>query len=142
MKDLHINNQKFVPSKHVTIVANFLVHELANIDPIVEEKYDLYFQRSQNFNTFKNHMFKKQFWAKHGITTEEEYDEYLKTAAKDIIGLRKKMEAEIIKDKDIQHVTLSRLEEILNDPNEISRIIAKYKTKESEWNNDIFLRSN
>ena len=52
------------------------------------------------------------------------------------------MEAEIIKDKDIQHVTLSRLEEILNDPNEIGRIITKYKTKESEWNNDIFLRSN
>ena len=52
------------------------------------------------------------------------------------------MEAEIIKDKDIQHVTLSRLEEILNNPSEISRIVAKYKSKESEWKNDIFLRSN
>ena len=137
MKDFHINNQKFVPSKHVTIVANFLVHELANVDPTVEARYDVYVRKMQ-----KSDMYKKQFWAKHGITTEEEYDEYLKTAAKDIIGLRKKMEAEIIKDKDIQHVTLSRLEEILNDPNEIGRIITKYKTKESEWNNDIFLRSN
>ena len=137
MKDLQIDNQKFVPANHVTIVANFLVHELANIDPNVEAQYDLYFQRSQNSD-----MFKKQFWAKHGITTEEEYEEYLKEAAKYIIGLRKKMEAEIIKDKDIQHVTLSRLEEILNDPNEIGRIITKYKTKEREWNNDIFLRSN
>lgn len=142
MKDFQIDKNKFVPPTHVTIASNFLVHELANVDPTVEARYDLYFQRSQNSDTFKNHMYKKQFWAKHGITTEEEYDEYLKTAAKDIIGLRKKMEAEIIKDKDIQHVTLSRLEEILNDPNEISRIITKYKTKESEWNNDIFLRSN
>lgn len=142
MKDFQIDKNKFVPPTHVTIASNFLVHELANVDPTVEARYDLYFQRSQNSDTFKNYMFKKQFWAKHGITTEEEYDEYLKIAAKDIIGLRKKMEAEIIKDKDIQHVTLSRLEEILNDPNEISRIITKYKTKESEWNNDIFLRSN
>lgn len=123
MKDLHINNQKFVPAKHVTIAANFLIHELANIDPNVEAQYDLYFQRSQNSD-----MFKKQFWAKHGITTEEEYGEYLKEAARYIISLRKKMEAEI---KDIQHVTLSRLEEILNNPNEINRIITKYKTKGS-----------
>ena len=131
MKDLQIDKDKFVPPTHVTIASNFLVHELANVDPTVEEKYDLYFQRSQNFDTFKNHMFKKQFWAKHGITTEEEYEEYLKEAARYIIGLRKKMEAEIIQDKDIQHVTLSRLEEILNNPNEINRIITKYKTKGS-----------
>ena len=77
-------------------------------------------------------MFKKQFWAKHGITTEEEYEEYLKEAARYIIDLRKKMEAEIIQDKDIQHVTLSRLEEILNNPNVINKIITKYKTKGSE----------
>ena len=127
MKDFHINNQKFVPSKHVTIVANFLVHELANIDPNVEAQYDLYFQRSQNSD-----MFKKQFWAKHGITTEEEYEDYLKEAARYIIALRKKMEAEIIQDKDIQHVTLDRLEEILNNPNVINKIITKYKTKGSE----------
>ena len=127
MKDFHINNQKFVPSKHVTIVANFLVHELANIDPIVESQYNLYFQRSQNHD-----MFKKQFWAKHGITTEEEYENYLKEAARYIIDLRKKMEAEIIQDKDIQHVALSRLEEILNNPNVINKIITKYKTKGSE----------
>ena len=127
MKDFHINNQKFVPSKHVTIVANFLVHELANIDPNVEAQYDLYFQRSQNPD-----MFKKQFWAKHGITTEEEYEDYLKEAARYIIALRKKMEAEIIQDKDIQHVTLDRLEEILNNPNVINKIITKYKTKGSE----------
>ena len=125
MKDLHINNQKFVPAKHVTIAANFLIHELANIDPNVETQYDLYFQRSQNPD-----MFKKQFWAKHGITTEEEYGEYLKEAASHIIGLRKKMEAEIIQDKDIQHVTLGRLEEILNNPNVINKIITKYKSKE------------
>ena len=125
MKDLHINNQKFVPAKHVTIAANFLIHELANIDPNVETQYDLYFQRSQNPN-----MFKKQFWAKHGITTEEEYGEYLKEAARYIIGLRKKMEDEIIQDKDIQHVTLGRLEEILNNPNVINKIITKYKSKE------------
>ena len=125
MKDLHINNQKFVPAKHVTIAANFLIHELANIDPNVETQYDLYFQRSQNLD-----MFKKQFWAKHGITTEEEYGEYLKEAARYIIGLRKKMEAEIIQDKDIQHVTLGRLEEILNNPNVINKIITKYKSKE------------
>lgn len=137
MKDFQIDKDKFVPPAHVTIASNFLVHELANVDPTVEARYDVYVRKMQ-----KSDMYKKQFWAKHGITTEEEYDEYLKTAAKDIIGLRKKMEAEIIKDKDIQHVTLSRLEEILNDPNEISRIITKYKTKESEWNNDIFLRSN
>lgn len=137
MKDFQIDKDKFVPPTHVTIASNFLVHELANVDPTVEARYDVYVRKMQ-----KSDMYKKQFWAKHGITTEEEYDEYLKTAAKDIIGLRKKMEAEIIKDKDIQHVTLSRLEEILNDPNEISRIITKYKTKESEWNNDIFLRSN
>ena len=127
MKDFHINNQTFVPSKHVTIVANFLVHELANIDPNVEAQYDLYFQRSQNSD-----MFKKQFWAKHGITTEEEYEDYLKEAARYIIALRKKMEAEIIQDKDIQHVTLDRLEEILNNPNVINKIITKYKTKGSE----------
>ena len=127
MKDLQIDNQKFVPANHVTIVANFLVHELANIDPIVEAQYDLYFQRSQNSD-----MFKKQFWAKHGITTEEEYEDYLKEAARYIIGLRKKMEAEIIQDKDIQHVTLDRLEEILNNPNVINKIITKYKTKGSE----------
>lgn len=127
MKDLQIDNQKFVPAKHVTIAANFLVHELANIDPIVEAQYDLYFQCSQNPD-----MFKKQFWAKHGITTEEEYEEYLKEAARYIIDLRKKMEAEIIQDKDIQHVTLSRLEEILNNPNVINKIITKYKTKGSE----------
>lgn len=137
MKDFQIDKDKFVPPTHVTIASNFLVHELANVDPTVEARYDVYVRKMQ-----KSDMYKKQFWAKHGITTEEEYDEYLKTAAKDIIGLRKKMEAEIIKDKDIQHVTLSRLEEILNNPNEISRIITKYKTKESEWNNDIFLRSN
>lgn len=137
MKDFQIDKDKFVPPTHVTIASNFLVHELANVDPTVEARYDVYVRKMQ-----KSDMYKKQFWAKHGITTEEEYDEYLKTAAKDIIGLRKKMEAEIIKDKDIQHVTLSRLEEILNNPNEISRIISKYKTKESEWNNDIFLRSN
>lgn len=137
MKDFQIDKDKFVSPTHVTIASNFLVHELANVDPTVEARYDVYVRKMQ-----KSDMYKKQFWAKHGITTEEEYDEYLKTAAKDIIGLRKKMEAEIIKDKDIQHVTLSRLEEILNDPNEISRIITKYKTKESEWNNDIFLRSN
>ena len=137
MKDFQIDKDKFVPPTHVTIASNFLVHELANVDPTVEARYDVYVRKMQ-----KSDMYKKQFWAKHGITTEEEYDEYLKTAAKDIIGLRKKMEAEIIKDKDIRHVTLSRLEEILNDPNEISRIITKYKTKESEWNNDIFLRSN
>lgn len=137
MKDFQIDKNKFVPPTHVTIASNFLVHELANVDPTVEARYDVYVRKMQ-----KSDMYKKQFWAKHGITTEEEYDEYLKIAAKDIIGLRKKMEAEIIKDKDIQHVTLSRLEEILNDPNEISRIITKYKTKESEWNNDIFLRSN
>ena len=137
MKDFQIDKDKFVPPTHVTIASNFLVHELANVDPTVEARYDVYVRKMQ-----KSDMYKKQFWAKHGITTEEEYDEYLKIAAKDIIGLRKKMEAEIIKDKDIQHVTLSRLEEILNDPNEISRIITKYKTKESEWNNDIFLRSN
>lgn len=137
MKDFQIDKDKFVPPTHVTIASNFLVHELANVDPTVEARYDVYVRKMQ-----KSDMYKKQFWAKHGITTEEEYDEYLKTAAKDIIGLRKKMEAEIIKDKDIQHVTLSRLEEILNDPNEIGRIITKYKTKESEWNNDIFLRSN
>lgn len=127
MKDLQIDNQKFVPAKHVTIAANFLVHELANIDPNVEAQYDLYFQRSQNHD-----MFKKQFWVKHGITTEEEYEEYLKEAARYIIGLRKKMEAEIIQDKDIQHVTLNRLVEILNNPSEINRIISKYKTKGSE----------
>ena len=127
MKDLQIDNQKFVPAKHVTIAANFLVHELANVDPIVESKYDLYFQCSQNPD-----MFKKQFWAKHGITTEEEYEEYLKKAARYIIDLRKKMEAEIIQDKDIQHVTLSRLEEILNNPSVINKIITKYKTKGSE----------
>ena len=127
MKDLQIDNQKFVPANHVTIVANFLVHELANIDPIVEAQYDLYFQRSQNSD-----MFKKQFWAKHGITTEEEYEDYLKEAARYIIGLRKKMEAEIIQDKDIQHITLDRLEEILNNPNVINKIITKYKTKGSE----------
>ena len=127
MKDLQIDNQKFVPAKHVTIAANFLVHELANIDPNVEAQYNLYFQRSQNPD-----MFKKQFWSKHGITTEEEYEEYLKEAARYIIDLRKKMEAEIIQDKDIQHVTLSRLEEILNNPNEINKIITKYKTKGSE----------
>ena len=127
MKDLQIDNQKFVPANHVTIVANFLVHELANIDSIVEAQYDLYFQRSQNSD-----MFKKQFWAKHGITTEEEYEDYLKEAARYIIGLRKKMEAEIIQDKDIQHVTLDRLEEILNNPNVINKIITKYKTKGSE----------
>lgn len=127
MKDLQIDDQKFVPAKHVTIAANFLVHELANIDPNVEAQYDLYFQRSQNSDTFK-----KQFWAKHGITTEEEYEEYLKEAARYIIDLRKKMEAEIIKDKDNQHVTLDRLEEILNNPNEINKIITKYKTKGSE----------
>ena len=137
MKDFQIDKDKLVPPTHVTIASNFLVHELANVDPTVEARYDVYVRKMQ-----KSDMYKKQFWAKHGITTEEEYDEYLKTAAKDIIGLRKKMEAEIIKDKDIQHVTLSRLEEILNDPNEIGRIITKYKTKESEWNNDIFLRSN
>lgn len=137
MKDFQIDKDKFVPPTHVTIASNFLVHELANVDPTVEARYDVYVRKMQ-----KSDMYKKQFWAKHGITTEEEYDEYLKTAAKDIIGLRKKMEAEIIKDKDIQHVTLSRLEEILNNPNEIGRIISKYKTKESEWNNDIFLRSN
>ena len=137
MKYVDIDRQKFVSPVHVTIASNFLVHELANVDPTVEARYDVYVRKMQ-----KSDMYKKQFWAKHGITTEEEYDEYLKTAAKDIIGLRKKMEAEIIKDKDIQHVTLSRLEEILNDPNEISRIITKYKTKESEWKNDIFLRSN
>ena len=137
MKDFQIDKDKFVPPTHVTIASNFLIHELANVDPTVEARYDVYVRKMQ-----KSDMYKKQFWAKHGITTEEEYDEYLKTAAKDIIGLRKKMEAEIIKDKDIQHVTLSRLEEILNDPNEISRIITKYKTKESEWSNDIFLRSN
>ena len=137
MKDFQIDKDKFVPPTHVTIASNFLVHELANADPTVEARYDVYVRKMQ-----KSDMYKKQFWAKHGITTEEEYDEYLKTAAKDIIGLRKKMEAEIIKDKDIQHVTLSRLEEILNNPNEIGRIITKYKTKESEWNNDIFLRSN
>ena len=137
MKYVEIDRQKFVSPVHVAIASNFLVHELANVDPTVEARYDVYVRKMQ-----KSDMYKKQFWAKHGITTEEEYDEYLKTAAKDIIGLRKKMEAEIIKDKDIQHVTLSRLEEILNDPNEISRIISKYKTKESEWNNDIFLRSN
>lgn len=137
MKDFQIDKDKFVPPTHVTIASNFLVHELANVDPTVEARYDVYVRKMQ-----KSDMYKKQFWAKHGITTEEEYDEYLKIAAKDIIGLRKKMEAEIIKDKDIQHVTLSRLEEILNDPNEIGRIITKYKTKESEWNNDIFLRSN
>ena len=137
MKDFQIDKDKFVPPTHVTIASNFLVHELANVDPTVEARYDVYVRKMQ-----KSDMYKKQFWAKHGITTEEEYDEYLKTAAKDIIGLRKKMEAEIIKDKDIQHVTLSHLEEILNNPNEISRIISKYKTKESEWNNDIFLRSN
>lgn len=137
MKDFQIDKDKFVPPTHVTIASNFLVHELANVDPTVEARYDVYVRKMQ-----KSDMYKKQFWAKHGITTEEEYDEYLKTAAKDIIGLRKKMEAEIIKDKDIQHVTLSRLEEILNNPNEIVRIISKYKTKESEWNNDIFLRSN
>lgn len=137
MKDFQIDKDKFVPPTHVTIASNFLVHELANVDPTVEARYDVYVRKMQ-----KSDMYKKQFWAKHGITTEDEYDEYLKTAAKDIIGLRKKMEAEIIKDKDIQHVTLSRLEEILNNPNEISRIISKYKTKESEWNNDIFLRSN
>lgn len=137
MKDFQIDKDKFVPPTHVTIASNFLVHELANVDPTVEARYDVYVRKMQ-----KSDMYKKQFWAKHGITTEEEYDEYLKTAAKDIIGLRKKMEAEIIKDKDIQHVTLSRLEEILNNPNEIGRIITKYKTKESEWNNDIFLRSN
>ena len=137
MKDFQIDKDKFVPPTHVAIASNFLVHELSNVDPTVEARYDVYVRKMQ-----KSDMYKKQFWAKHGITTEEEYDEYLKTAAKDIIGLRKKMEAEIIKDKDIQHVTLSRLEEILNDPNEISRIITKYKTKESEWNNDIFLRSN
>lgn len=137
MKYVEIDRQKFVSPVHVTIASNFLVHELANVDPTVEARYDVYVRKMQ-----KSDMYKKQFWAKHGITTEEEYDEYLKTAAKDIIGLRKKMEAEIIKDKDIHHVTLSRLEEILNDPNEISRIITKYKTKESEWNNDIFLRSN
>lgn len=137
MKDFQIDKDKFVPPTHVTIASNFLVHELANVDPTVEARYDVYVRKMQ-----KSDMYKKQFWAKHGITTEEEYDEYLKTAAKDIIGLRKKMEAEIIKDKDIQHVTLSRLEGILNNPNEISRIISKYKTKESEWNNDIFLRSN
>ena len=137
MKDFQIDKDKFVPPTHVTIASNFLVHELANVDPTVEARYDVYVRKMQNSD-----MYKKQFWAKHGITTEEEYDEYLKTAAKDIIGLRKKMEAEIIKDKDIQHVTLSRLEEILNNPNEIGRIITKYKTKESEWNNDIFLRSN
>ena len=125
MKDLQIDNQKFVPAKHVTIAANFLVHELANIDPIVESQYDLYFQCSQNHD-----MFKKQFWAKHGITTEEEYEEYLKEAARYIIGLRKKMEAEIIQDKDIQHVTLGSLEEILNNPNVINKIITKYKSKE------------
>ena len=137
MKDFQIDKDKFVPPTHVTIASNFLVHELANVDPTVEARYDVYIRKMQ-----KSDMYKKQFWAKHGITTEEEYDEYLKTAAKDIIGPRKKMEAEIIKDKDIQHVTLSRLEEILNNPNEIGRIITKYKTKESEWNNDIFLRSN
>ena len=137
MKYVEIDRQKFVSPVHVTIASNFLVHELANVDPTVEARYDVYVRKMQ-----KSDMYKKQFWAKHGITTEEEYEEYLKTAAKDIIGLRKKMEAEIIKDKDIQHVTLARLEEILNDPNEISRIITKYKTKESEWNNDIFLRSN
>ena len=64
MKDLQIDNQKFVPAKHVTIAANFLVHELANIDPIVESQYNLYFQRSQNYD-----MFKKQFLAQHGLTT-------------------------------------------------------------------------
>ena len=137
MKDFQIDKDKFVPPTHVTIASNFLVHELANVDPTVKARYDVYIRKMQ-----KSDMYKKQFWAKHGITTGEEYDEYLKTAAKDIIGLRKKMEAEIIKDKDIQHVTLSRLEEILNNPNEIGRIITKYKTKESEWNNDIFLRSN
>ena len=137
MKYVEIDRQKFVSPVHVTIASNFLVHELANVDPTVEARYDVYVRKMQ-----KSDMYKKQFWAKHGITTEEEYEEYLKIAAKDIIGLRKKMEAEIIKDKDIQHVTLARLEEILNDPNEISRIITKYKTKESEWNNDIFLRSN
>ena len=137
MKDLQIDKDKFVPPIHVTIAGNFLVHELANVDPTVEARYDLYFRDNQNTD-----MFKKQFWAKHGITTEDEYEEYLKTAARDIMGLRKKMEAEIIKDKDIQHVTLSRLEEILNNPSEISRIVAKYKSKESEWKNDIFLRSN
>ena len=125
MKDLNKKKKKFVPSKHVTIAANFLIHELANIDPNVETQYDLYFQRSQNPD-----MFKKQFWAKHGITTEEEYGEYLKEAARYIIGLRKKMEAEIIQDKDIQHVTLGRLEEILNNPNVINKIITKYKSKE------------
>ena len=125
MKDLQIDNQKFVPAKHVTIAANFLVHELSNIDPNVETQSDLYFQCSQNPD-----MFKKQFWAKHGITTEEEYEEYLKEAARYIINLRKKMEAEIIQDKDIQHVTLSRLEEILNNPNVINKIITKYKSKE------------
>ena len=127
MKELQIDDQKFVSAKHVIIAANFLVHELANIDPNVEAQYDLYFQRSQNSD-----MFKKQFWAKHGITTEEEYEEYLKEAARYIIGLRKKMEAEIIQDKDIQHITLDRLEEILNNPNVINKIITKYKTKGSE----------
>ena len=127
MKNLQIDDQKFVPAKHVTIAANFLLHELANIDSNVEEKYNLYFRGNQNTD-----MFKKQFWAKHGITTEEEYENYLKEAAKYIIGLRKKMEAEIIQDKDIQHVTLARLEEVLNNPSEINRIITKYKSKGSE----------
>ena len=127
MKNLQIDDQKFVPAKHVTIAANFLLHELANIDSNVEEKYNLYFRGNQNTD-----MFKKQFWAKHGITTEEEYEEYLKEAAKYIIGLRKKMEAEITQDKDIQHVTLARLEEVLNNPSEINRIINKYKSKGSE----------
>ena len=55
------------------------------------------------------------------------------TAARNIISLVKKMEVEIIQDNDIKHITLARLEEILNNPDEINRIISKYKTKkESE----------
>ena len=128
MKDLEINKEQFVPPIHVTIAADFLVHELANVDPIVEAQYDLYRRDNQ-----KSERFKKYFWAKHGITTEREYEKMYVTAARNIISLVKKMEVEIIQDNDIKHVTLARLEEILNNPNEINRIISKYKTKkESE----------
>lgn len=125
MKDFEINKELFVPPIHVSMAATFLVHELANVDPTVEGQYDLYYRDNQ-----KSDVFKKQFWAKHGITTEEEYDEYYKTAARNILSLHKKMKDEIIQDNDINHIPLSRLEQILNNPEEINKIISKYKTKE------------
>ena len=66
MKDFQIDKDKFVPPTHVTIASNFLVHELANVVPTVEARYDVYIRKMQ-----KSDMYKKQFWAKHGITTEE-----------------------------------------------------------------------